>query len=176
VEPGQDWKVAALTFISYVHFLFGCDFMNKDEYYMSIALKEAEKAYKKGEVPVGTVIVLNDKIISKGYNLRECTNDITKHAELIAIKNASKKYHDWRLENAVMYVTLFPCPMCASAIIQSRIKNLVIGAPTLDLKSKKIVYEILEGNNTSPKVILYEGILENQCKSLLSKFFREQRK
>ena len=176
MEPGQDRKVAALTFISYVHFLFGCDKMNKDEYYMNLALNEAKKAYLKGEVPVGSVIVLNDKIIGKGHNLRECTNDITKHAELIAIKKASQKYRDWRLENSIMYVTLFPCPMCASAIVQSRIDKLVVGTPTLDFNTKEIVYKILEGNNTSPNVILKEGVLESKCKDLLSEFFKEQRK
>ena len=150
--------------------------MNIDEYYMSLALKEAEKAYKKGEVPVGAVIVLNNKVIAKGHNLREFSNDITKHAELIAIKKSSKKYHDWRLENSVMYVTLFPCPMCASAIVQSRIKRLVIGSPTLDLNTKEIVYKIMNGNNTNPKVIINEGVLDSKCKNLLSKFFKEQRK
>ena len=143
---------------------------------MKLALKEAKKAYYKGEVPVGTLIVLDDKIISKGYNLRETTKDITKHAELIAIKKASKKYYDWRLENAVLYVTLFPCPMCASAIVQSRISMIVVGAPTLDYKSKDLVNKIFEGSNISPKVILKEGILETECKNLLSNFFKEQRK
>lgn len=176
VEPGQDRKVAALTFISYVHFFNGCDYMNSDEYYMNIALEEAEKAYKKGEVPVGAVIVLNNKIISRGHNLREKSNDITKHAELISIKRASRKYHDWRLENSIMYVTLFPCPMCASAIVQSRIGKLVIGATTLDLKTQEISYKILEGNNLNPKVKVVENVLESKSKDLLKKFFKEQRK
>ena len=175
MEPGQDWKVAALTFISYVHFFDGCDFVNKDEYYMNMAFKEAMKAYSKGEVPVGTVIVLDDKIISRGYNLRETTKDITKHAELIAIKRASKKVNDWRLQNTVMYVTLFPCSMCASAIVQSRISKLVIGTKTLDQKNEKIINKIFEGNNTCPKIIVKTGVLESKCKDILSKFFCEQR-
>lgn len=149
--------------------------MSKDEYYMNLALKEAKKAYRKGEVPVGAIIVLNDKVISKGHNLRESTNDITKHAELIAIKKASKKYCDWRLEKSIMYVTLFPCPMCASAIVQSRINKLVVGAPTLDINTKKIVYKILEGNNSNPKIALKEDVLEFESKNLLSRFFKEQR-
>ena len=149
--------------------------MNIDEYYMSIALKEAKKAFKKGEVPVGAVIVHNNKIIAKGHNLRETTNDILKHAELIVIKKASKRLHDWRLENAVMYVTLFPCSMCASAIVSSRIKKIVIGAPTKDLNTKEIVYKILEGNNTSPSVVIQENIMEKESKNLLSNFFQEKR-
>ena len=176
MEPGQDWKVAALTFTSCVHFLFGCDKMDKDKYYMSIALREAEKAYKKGEVPVGTIIVYQDKIISKGYNKREKFHDITRHAELIAIKKASKKIRDWRLCDMTMYVTLFPCPMCASAIVQSRIKKLVIGAPTIDDKNKLIVYKILEGNKINSKVEVVNDVLIDDCKEILSKFFKKQRK
>lgn len=149
--------------------------MNTDEYYMAKALNEAMKAYKKNEVPVGCVIVYKSKIISKGHNLRESSKDITKHAELIAIKKASRKLHDWRLEDCVMYVTLFPCTMCASAIVQSRINKLIIGAPTLDFKTKEIVYKIFNGNNTSSKIILNENILEKECKKILSDFFKKQR-
>ena len=149
--------------------------MNKDEFYMKLAIEEAKNAYAKEEVPVGAVIVLNDEIISYGHNLREKSHDITNHAELNVIREASKKIGDWRLENTTMYVTLFPCPMCASAIVQSRIKRLVIGAPTKNLDTKEIVLKILEGNNTSPKVTLTEYILEEECKKLLSSFFREQR-
>ena len=156
-------------------FLIGDNKMNKDEYYMGIALKEAKKAYFKGEVPVGAIIVFNDEIIAKGHNLRERTNDITKHAELIAIKRASHKYNGWRLEGTVMYVTLYPCPMCASAIVQSRIAKLVIGAPTLDLNNKKIVNQILKGNNTCLEVSKKVGIVESECKSILGDFFKLQR-
>ena len=176
MEPGQDRKVAALTFISYVHFFNGSDIVNIDEYYMNLAIDEAKLAYEENEVPVGAVIVLDNKVIAKSHNLRQSTNDITNHAELLAIREASKKIGDWRLENTTMYVTLFPCSMCASAIIQSRIKRLVIGTSTTDLKTKKIVLEILEGNNTSPKVIVEEGIQEKDCKEMLSNFFKEQRK
>ncbi len=149
--------------------------MSKDEQYMTLALKEAKKAYKKGEVPVGAIIVLDDKVIFKGHNIRESSNDILKHAELIAIKKASRKLKDWRLSNTVMYITLFPCPMCASAILQSRIKKIVIGTPTTDKINKEIVDLIFKGNATSPKIEVIEGILENECKSILSNFFKEKR-
>ena len=149
--------------------------MDKDKYYMEFALKEAEKAYKKGEVPVGAIIVYQGNIIGTGYNLRETSHDITNHAELIAIKNASREFDDWRMVDATMYVTLFPCPMCASAIVQSRIKRLVIGAKTLDDRNREIVFRILEGNNTSPKVEVTENVLEDECKQILSEFFKEQR-
>ena len=157
-------------------YLVGSDTMNKDEYYMNLALAEARKAYLKDEVPVGVIIVQNDKIIATGYNLRETTGNILKHAELIAIERAGLELGDWRLLNTTMYITLFPCPMCASAIVQSRIKKVVIGAPTIDDKNAEIVRKILEGNNTSPKVEMVEEILEKDCKNLLSNFFKERRK
>ena len=113
--------------------------MKDNEYYMKLALKEARKAYKHNEVPVGAIIVSNGKIIAKGNNQRENSGDVTKHAELIAIRKASKKKKDWRLNDCTMYVTLFPCPMCASTIVQSRISKLVIGTSTMDLKNKEIV-------------------------------------
>lgn len=174
VEPGQDWKVAALTFTSCVHFFYGSVCMD-DDYYMKEALKEAQKAYQKNEVPVGSVIVLNGKIIARGHNLRESTGNILKHAELIAINKASKKINNWKLTDMVMYVTLFPCPMCASAIVQSRIKKVIIGAPTKDKKIKQIVNMLFEGNNTSPKVEVIENILMKECQDILSYFFSKKR-
>ena len=156
-------------------FLMDVNLMNKDEFYMKLAIEEAKKAYDKDEVPVGAIIVLNDEVISKSHNLREITNDITNHAELNAIRAASKTTGDWRLEGAIMYVTLFPCSMCISAIVQSRIERLVVGAPTKDLNSREIALKILEGNNTSPKLTLTENILEKECKTLLSDFFKKQR-
>ena len=174
VEPGQDRNVAALTFTFHVHFLFGSDYMD-DNYYMNIALHEAFKAYLKDEVPVGCIIVLNNKIIAKGHNLRESTKNIFNHAELIAIKKASKKLDNWRLDDATMYVTLFPCSMCASAILNSRIKRIVIGAPTTDQKVNEIGKLIFEGNNINPKILVIENVLKEECVNILSKFFKEKR-
>ena len=174
VEPGQDRNVAALTFTFHVHFLFGSDYMD-DNYYMNIALQEANKAYLKDEVPVGCIIVQNNKIIGVGHNLKESTKNILNHAELIAIKKASKKINDWRLDNSVMYVTLYPCSMCASAIVSSRIKRIVIGAPTKDLKVKQIGDLIFEGNNLSPKMEVKENVLKDECVNLLGEFFKNKR-
>ena len=174
VEPGQDRNVAALTFTFHVHFLFGSDYMD-DNYYMNIALQEANKAYLKDEVPVGCIIVQNNKIIGVGHNLKESTKNILNHAELIAIKKASKKINDWRLDNSVMYVTLYPCSMCASAIVSSRIKRIVIGAPTKDLKVKQIGDLIFEGNNLSPKIDVKENVLKDECVNLLGEFFKNKR-
>lgn len=149
--------------------------MKDNEYYMKLALKEARKAYKHNEVPVGAIIVSNDKIIAKGNNQRENSGDVTKHAELIAIRKASKKKKDWRLNDCTMYVTLFPCPMCASAIIQSRISKLVIGTSTMDLKNKEIVNLIFLDSIKNKKIILEENVLENECSDILKSFFQTQR-
>ena len=149
--------------------------MKDNEYYMKLALKEARKAYKHNEVPVGAIIVSNGKIIAKGNNQRENSGDVTKHAELIAIRKASKKKKDWRLNDCTMYVTLFPCPMCASAIIQSRISKLVIGTSTMDLKNKEIVNLIFLDSIKNKKIILEENVLENECSDILKSFFQMQR-
>ena len=149
--------------------------MKDNEYYMKLALKEARKAYKHNEVPVGAIIVSNDKIIAKGNNQRENSGDVTKHAELIAIRKASKKKKDWRLNDCTMYVTLFPCPMCASAIIQSRISKLVIGTSTMDFKNKEIVNLIFLDSIKNKKIILEENVLENECSDILKSFFKMQR-
>ena len=149
--------------------------MKDNEYYMKLALKEARKAYKHNEVPVGAIIVSNDKIIAKGNNQRENSGDVTKHAELIAIRKASKKKKDWRLNDCTMYVTLFPCPMCASTIVQSRISKLVIGTSTMDLKNKEVVNLIFLDSIKNKKIILEENVLENECSSILKSFFQTQR-
>ena len=149
--------------------------MKDNEYYMKLALKEARKAYKHNEVPVGAIIVSNGKIIAKGNNQRENSGDVTKHAELIAIRKASKKKKDWRLNDCTMYVTLFPCPMCASAIVQSRISKLVIGTSTMDLKNKEVVNLIFLDSIKNKKIILEENVLENECSNILKSFFQMQR-
>ena len=149
---------------------------NIDEYFMNIALKEANKAFRWDEVPVGAIIVLNGKIIAKGHNLRELKGDITKHAELIAIKRANRKIKGWRLNDCTIYITLFPCSMCASAIVQSRIKRVVIGAPCKDIKNKEIVNLIFEKEKDKPLIEITENVLEKECSSILQEFFKKQRK
>jgi len=144
------------------------------EKYMKEALKEAKKAYDKEEVPVGAIIVKNGRIISRGYNCKEQKNNTIKHAEIIAIEKASKKLLNWRLEDCEMYVTLEPCPMCAGAIINSRIRKVFIGA--LDDKSGACgsVLNLFE-YTFNHKVEYEKGILENECKTILQKFFKELR-
>lgn len=150
--------------------------MDKDEYYMKLALENSKTAFLKNEVPVGAIIVCADKVIASSFNQKEIDANIISHAEILAILEASKKIGDWRLEDCTMYVTLFPCPMCASAIIQSRINKLVIGADTNDLNNKKIVEMIFKESLNKRNLQIKEHVLENECSTILKQFFQKQRK
>lgn len=145
------------------------------EKYMREALKEAQKAYDKLEVPVGCVIVKDDKIIARGHNLKETKLDTTKHAEIIAIQKASKKLQSWRLLDCDMYVTLEPCSMCAGAIINSRIKNLYIGAIDEKTGAAGSVLNLFEDFTFNHKVEVYKDILSSECEKMLKDFFKELR-
>ena len=145
--------------------------MEEKNYYMKQALKEAEKAYQKLEVPVGAVIVKDGKIIARGHNLKETKTDTTNHAEIIAIKKTSKKLKSWRLIDCEMYVTLEPCSMCAGAMINSRIKKVYIGA--MDEKTGAVgsVLNLFEDYTFNHKVEFEKGIMEEECQEILKKFF-----
>jgi len=148
--------------------------MDKDIKYMKEAIKEAKKAYKIGEIPIGCVIVYNDKIIARGYNKREKENQSLAHAEIIAIKKACKKLNSWRLLDTTMYITLEPCIMCSGAIIQSRIENVIYGAYDKRFgchKSITNVFDIKFNHNVNIK----GGILEEECSLLIKDFFKELR-
>lgn len=147
-----------------------------EEKFMKEALKEARKAYNKLEVPVGCVIVKDGKIIARAHNLKETKKDTTNHAEILAIKKASRKIGEWRLIDCEMYVTLEPCPMCAGAIINSRIKKLYIG--TLDEKTGAAgsVLDLFNDYVFNHKVDVNIGILAHECKSILKEFFKDLRK
>lgn len=142
---------------------------------MNAALKEAKKAYEKGEAPVGAVIVKDGKIIARAHNLREIKNDPTGHAELTAIQKAAKKLKAWRLTDCDLYVTLEPCPMCAGAIIQSRIKRVYYGADDSKAGAAGSVINLFE-NEFNHKVEVYKGIMEEECAEILKVFFKELRK
>ncbi len=150
--------------------------MEQKEYYMKQALKEAEKAYKKLEVPVGAVIVKDGKIIARAHNQKETKTDTTKHAEILVIQKASRKLEEWRLIDCEMYVTLEPCSMCAGAIINSRIKKVYIG--TMDEKTGAVgsVLNLFEDYTFNHKVEVEKGIMEKECQDIIKKFFRELRK
>lgn len=145
------------------------------EKFMKKALKEAKKALKKGEVPVGAVVVHQGKIIGKGHNLREKSHKSTAHAEIIAIEKANKAMKTWRLDNCTIYVTIEPCPMCAGAIIQSRIKQVVYGASEAKSGSHHSVTNLFD-QGFRHKVDVLPGVMENQCGDIVQQFFERLRK
>ena len=149
---------------------------NINEKFMKEALKEAQKAYKKLEVPVGAIIVKDGKIVARAHNLKETKNDTIKHDEILAIEKASKKLSNWRLIDCEMYVTLEPCPMCAGAIVNSRIKKVNIGAMDEKTGACGSKLNLLQDFNFDTKVDMESGILENECRELLQKFFVALRK
>ncbi len=147
-----------------------------DNKFMKEALKEAKKAYDKLEVPVGCVIVKDGKIIARAHNQKETKLDTTKHAEILAIQKASKKLESWRLLDCEMYVTLEPCPMCAGAIINSRIKKVYIGTKDEKTGACGSKLNLLEDYTFNHKVEIETGIMKNECEEILKKFFKELRK
>ena len=173
-EPGQDRNVAALNIESMCNgFIYN---MKSPEYYMSLALKEAEKAALEDEVPVGAVIVCNDKVIAKAHNQRDHKNLTHAHAEMLAIIKANKKLESWRMPECDIYITLEPCIMCMGAIIQSRIRKVYYGAK--DPKGGAVIssINILEAKNINHHPEVEGGILEEECSKIISNYFKEKRK
>lgn len=150
--------------------------MNENEKYMREAIRQAKKAYVIGEVPIGCVIVYEDKIIGRGYNRRTIDKNPLAHAELIAIKKASKKMGDWRLEECTMYVTLEPCQMCSGAIVQARMKKVVVGCMNPKAGCAGSILNLLQVEKFNHQVELETGVLEEECSEMMKNFFRELRK
>lgn len=150
--------------------------MTQDEKNMKEAIRQAKKAYALEEVPIGCVISQNGKIIARGYNRRNTDKNTLSHAELTAIRKASKKTGDWRLEDCTMYVTLEPCQMCAGAIVQSRLQRVVIGAMNPKAGCAGSVLNLLQMERFNHQVEIERGVLEEECSAMLSEFFRELRK
>ena len=149
--------------------------MTEDEKFMAIAIKEAKKAQKNDEVPIGAIVVKDGIIISKCYNKRNKSKIATHHAEILAIEKACKVVGDWRLENCTLYVTLEPCPMCAGAIMNSRIPRVVYGAKELS-SEKDIFMEIMtDTKRLNHKVEVVGGVLQDECAKILSFFFKQKR-
>lgn len=183
-EPGQNWKVAALKTSKCVCIF--CMFHVKHmkiykimfhvkhkegitmEKYMQIALQEAKKAEKKGDVPVGAVIVKDNKIIAKGHNKKEKRKMVTRHAEIEVIEKACKKLKTWHLEECEIYTTVEPCTMCYGAIEQARIKKIIYGT-----ENEKFGY--INKKNTKNKIELQSGILKKECCEMMKKFFLKKR-
>jgi len=148
---------------------------SNDEDFMALALAEAKKAFQLGEVPVGCVIVLKDKIIARAHNLRETKKDPTAHAEILAIKKAAQRMGGWRLLNAIMYVTVEPCAMCAGAIYQARIERLVFGVDDPKVGAIKSLFRILDSKKINHRVAVSGGVLQKDCSEILSGFFKQNR-
>ncbi|NMB42775.1 MAG: nucleoside deaminase [Clostridiales bacterium] len=146
-----------------------------NEKYMKEALKQAKKAEEIGEVPIGCVIVYEDKIIARGYNRRNSKNSTLAHAELIAIDKASRKMGDWRLEGCTMYVTLEPCQMCSGAIVQSRMDKVVIGAMNQKAGCAGSILNLLQMEEFNHQVEIITGVLEEECIDILQLFFKKLR-
>lgn len=146
-----------------------------DQYYMEQAIREAEKAAEQGEVPIGAVIVFQNEVIATGRNKREINQSATGHAELLAIEEANKVLNSWRLENCTLYVTLEPCPMCAGAIIQSRIPRVVYGAKDPKAGCVGTLMNLLQDSRFNHCAEVVSGISEEECSAMLSLFFRDIR-
>ncbi len=149
--------------------------LTEQERFMKEAIRQAKKARALEEVPIGCVIVCDGKIIARGYNRRNTDKNTLSHAELNAIRKASKKLGDWRLEGCTMYVTLEPCQMCAGALVQSRIDRVVIGSMNPKAGCAGSVLNLLEMDGFNHKVEVEQGVLQEECSSMLSDFFRELR-
>lgn len=148
---------------------------DKDIHYMKLAINQAKKAYKLSEVPIGCIIVHDDKIIGRGYNRRNTDKTTLGHAEITAIKKASKAIGDWRLEDCTMYVTLEPCQMCAGAIVQARIPRVVIGSMNPKAGCAGSIINILDIPSFNHQADITRGVLEDECSRMLTSFFKELR-
>ncbi len=148
----------------------------EDSRFMKEALRQAKKAAKLSEVPIGCVLVKDGKVVARGYNRRNTDKTTLAHAEMAVIKKASKLFADWRLEGCTLYVTLEPCPMCAGAIVQARIPRVVAGCMNPKAGCAGSVLNILNTPGLNHKVMFEKGVLEEECSELLQKFFRELRR
>lgn len=146
-----------------------------DEAYMKMAIREAKKARAIGEVPIGCIIVYEDKIIARGYNKRVAKKSVLAHAEILAIKKACKKIGDWRLEGCTMYITLEPCPMCAGAIIQARIPRVVIGSLNPKAGCAGSVLDMMHVDGFNHQATVTTGVCDEECSKMMKEFFRELR-
>jgi tRNA(adenine34) deaminase len=145
------------------------------QYWMKLALEEAKKAFKLGEVPIGAVVVQRDQLIAKAHNEKELRQDPTAHAEVLVVQRATQALGAWRLSDATLYVTLEPCPMCAGALVQARLKTLVFGAADVKGGAVGSVTNVLDVNRWNHRVEVVAGVLEQECAQILRDFFKTLR-
>lgn len=146
-----------------------------DEGYMKLALVEAQKAFVLGEVPIGAIIVMDGEVVAVGHNMRETWNDATAHAEVVAIKAACEKLNRWRLSGATLYVTIEPCPMCAGALVMSRVDRVVYGSTDAKAGAVESIFNIVNHQALNHRLEVTSGVLEDECRNLMKKFFKERR-
>jgi len=148
---------------------------NKDEEFMQIALREAQRAFELGEIPIGAVLVKGSEIIAMAHNTRESENDPTSHAEMIAIREGAKRLRNWRLKECTLYLTKEPCVMCAGAMINARLGRLVFGCRDERYGAVTSVYTILSDGRLNHEVPFVSGVLEDECSKILKEFFKKLR-
>ena len=146
-----------------------------DEGYMKLALVEAQKAFVLGEVPIGAIIVMDGEVVAVGHNMRETWNDATAHAEVVAIKADCEKLNRWRLSGATLYVTIEPCPMCAGALVMSRVDRVVYGSTDAKAGAVESIFNIVNHQALNHRLEVTSGVLEDECRNLMKKFFKERR-
>lgn len=151
--------------------------METDEHYMRLALEEAGFAYEKGEVPIGAVLVDSEgTVVSRGHNMRETWQDATAHAEMIAIREACRQLHRWRLAGLTLFVTIEPCPMCAGALVMSRIDRVVYGSTDAKAGASESLFNVTSHPALNHQLQVTAGVLQEECASLMKRFFAERRK
>ena len=146
-----------------------------DDYWMGLALAEAGKAYEAGEVPIGAVLVMDDEVVATGHNRRETWKDATAHAEIIAIQAACRKLGRWRLTGSTLYVTIEPCPMCAGALVMSRMDRLVYGSADYKAGAVESLFNVVQNPAMNHRLEVTAGVREDECAALMRQFFREKR-
>jgi tRNA(adenine34) deaminase len=147
-----------------------------DNYYMGLALNEAQKAYEIGEVPIGAILVLDGQVVATGHNMRESWHDATAHAEMIAIREACQKLGRWRLTGLTLYVTIEPCPMCAGALVMSRIDRLVYGSADAKAGAIESIFNIAQNDALNHSMMVTSGIRAHECAQIMKDFFKQRRK
>ena len=156
-------------------FVEGCSGVKDHSYYMELALEEARRAYSKGEVPIGAVLVVDDKVIAKAHNTREENQQALNHAEMLVIKEGCEKQGFWRLDNSYLYTTVEPCVMCSGAIVQARIENVIYGASDPKYGCCGSCIDLVGENKFNHQAKVISGVLEEECSTLMKNFFKELR-
>lgn len=150
--------------------------MLDDNHYMGLALNEAKKAFAIGEVPIGAVLIMDGQVVASGYNMRESWHDATAHAEMIAIREACEKLGRWRLTGLTLYVTIEPCPMCAGALVMSRVDRLVYGSADAKAGAIESIFNIAQNEALNHSMMVTAGIRADECAQIMKDFFRQRRK